>query len=218
MRNGDSTALAATMTASLGVKLVVLLLEAREKRALLLSLYNNFSVESTSGLISRSSFWWLNSLLISGHRTMLTVADLPAIHEKLDSESLGNQLQSAWDKCEPLPPTSAPRKPTCSNHYRQSEQKACFGTCLRVELALGDACNLRPEALLRGAQHKPGVSHPECSDLRSRCRAHQQGEGVRLDRCLRHCIHRFCGKIWRAPLLLTLSEVSREFLLRIGRS
>lgn len=100
MSNGDSNTLAAVMTASLAVKLVVLLLEAREKRSLLLNLYNRFSVESTSGLISRSSFWWLNSLLLSGHRTVLSMNNLPAIHEKLDSAKLGDQLQSAWDRCE----------------------------------------------------------------------------------------------------------------------
>lgn len=101
--DGDGHALAAVMTASLAVKVVILLLEAREKRSLLLGLYRHFSVESTSGLISRSSFWWLNSLLISGHKTVLSVADLPTIHEKLDSTSLGDQLQSAWDRCEPNP-------------------------------------------------------------------------------------------------------------------
>lgn len=100
MSDGDSNRLAAVMTASLGVKVVVLLLEAREKRSLLLNLYNRFSVESTSGLISRSSFWWLNSLLLSGHRTVLSMNDLPAIHEKLDSAKLGDQLQSAWNRCE----------------------------------------------------------------------------------------------------------------------
>lgn len=103
MSDGDNHTLAAVMTASLAVKLVVLLLEAREKRSLLLGLYSRFSVESTSGLISRSSFWWLNSLLLSGHRTVLSVNDLPAIHEKLDSASLGDQLQSAWGRCEPNP-------------------------------------------------------------------------------------------------------------------
>lgn len=91
------------MTASLAVKIVILLLEAREKRSLLLGLYSRFSVESTSGPISRSSFWWLNSLLLSGHRTVLSIRDLPAIHEKLDSKSLGDQLQSAWDKCKLYP-------------------------------------------------------------------------------------------------------------------
>ncbi|KAI7788103.1 hypothetical protein LA080_013410 [Diaporthe eres] len=71
---GDGHALAAAMTASLAVKIVVLLLEAREKRSLLLGLY-------------------------SRHRTVLSVAGLPVIHEKLDSESLGDQLQSAWNRC-----------------------------------------------------------------------------------------------------------------------
>lgn len=103
MTDGDNHTLAAVMTASLAVKLVVLLLEAREKRSLLLGLYSRFSVESTSGLISRSSFWWLNSLLLSGHRNVLSVNDLPAIHEKLDSASLGDQLQSAWGRCKPSP-------------------------------------------------------------------------------------------------------------------
>lgn len=99
MKQSNNEVLASIMTASLAVKLVILLLEATEKRSLLLGLYNRFSLESTSGLISRSSFWWLNSLLISGHRSLLSLNDLPAIHEKLDSASLGDHLQSIWDRC-----------------------------------------------------------------------------------------------------------------------
>jgi hypothetical protein len=99
MGEDDNNVLGAVMAASLAVKLVILFLEATEKRALLPGLYAQFSLENTSGLISRSSFWWLNSLLISGHKTVLSLHLLPAIHEKLSSARLASKLQSTWDAC-----------------------------------------------------------------------------------------------------------------------
>lgn len=92
-------AYAGVLTASLAVKCIVLILEAVEKRSLLLGLNKEFSKESTSGLLSRSSFWWLNTLLLSGFRNVLTVEDLPAIYEKLDSEGLAARLEPVWEKC-----------------------------------------------------------------------------------------------------------------------
>ncbi|KAK7745878.1 hypothetical protein SLS53_002596 [Cytospora paraplurivora] len=96
---GSEDAIAATLTAALAVKCAVLLLEAAEKRSLLLGLNRRFSYESTSGLFSRSSFWWLNSLLLAGFKKVLTLDTLPAIYEKIDSESLSIQLQYTWDGC-----------------------------------------------------------------------------------------------------------------------
>lgn len=97
---GEDDAVAGVLTASLAVKCVVLLLEAVEKRSLLLGLNkHHFSHESTSGLLSRSSFWWLNSLLLTGFRNVLTLDQLPTIYEKLHSERLAAQLQSTWDNC-----------------------------------------------------------------------------------------------------------------------
>ncbi|ROW15668.1 hypothetical protein VPNG_02110 [Cytospora leucostoma] len=95
---GSEDAIASALTAALAVKCAVLLLEAVEKRSLLLGLDRRFSYESTSGLFSRSSFWWLNSLLLSGFKNVLTLDTLPAIYEKLDSESLTIRLQCTWDK------------------------------------------------------------------------------------------------------------------------
>jgi ATP-binding cassette subfamily C (CFTR/MRP) protein 1 len=100
---GADDGVAGALTASLAVKCVLLVLEAAEKRSLLLGLDRTFSRESTSGLISRSAFWWLNSLLLSGFNAVFTLDDLPNITEKLDSETLANQLQSEWDKCEYFP-------------------------------------------------------------------------------------------------------------------
>ncbi|ROW02989.1 hypothetical protein VMCG_05737 [Cytospora schulzeri] len=96
---GTNDVVAGVLTASLAVKGVVLLLEAVEKRSLLLGLDRHFSQESTSGLFNRSSFWWLNSFLLTGFKNVLTLEELPAIYEKLDSTRLAAQLQFAWDKC-----------------------------------------------------------------------------------------------------------------------
>lgn len=97
--NSSHGAYAGVLTASLAVKCIIFILEAIEKRSLLLGLGRQFSKESTSGLLSRSSFWWLNTLLLSGFRNVLTVEDLPAIYEKLDSESLAARLEPVWQKC-----------------------------------------------------------------------------------------------------------------------
>ena len=91
--------LAGALSASWAVKCLILILEAVEKRSLLFGLDHHFSLESTSGLINRSSFWWLNSLLLVGFKKVLTLDNLPAIYEKLDSEYLANKLKSTWDNC-----------------------------------------------------------------------------------------------------------------------
>jgi ATP-binding cassette, subfamily C (CFTR/MRP), member 1 len=90
---------ASTLTASLVVKCAMLVLEAVEKRSLLLGLDRQFSTESTSGMISRSSFWWLNSFLLSGFNHVLSMDDLPTIHEKLSSEDLARTIEAAWSQC-----------------------------------------------------------------------------------------------------------------------
>lgn len=97
---GLDPAVAGTLTASLAVKCLVLVLESIEKRDILLcGLSCRLSLESTSGLIGRGSFWWLNSLLLSGFRTVLTLNDLPVIYEKLESANLEARIRSTWDNC-----------------------------------------------------------------------------------------------------------------------
>ncbi|KAH8664569.1 ABC transporter [Xylariales sp. PMI_506] len=95
---GDNGNIAVALSVSLAVTIVLLILEAIEKRFILFGA-EHISTESTSGLFSRSSFWWLNSLLLKGSKHVLTSDELPVIHEKLDSEQLGDNLQSVWDNC-----------------------------------------------------------------------------------------------------------------------
>jgi ATP-binding cassette, subfamily C (CFTR/MRP), member 1 len=99
---GTDDGYAGALTASLSVKCVMLVLEAVEKRSLLLGMERHFSVESTSGIFSRIVFWWLNPLMLSGSKTTLTVDGLPVVHEKLDSADLARDVQPAWEKCKPL--------------------------------------------------------------------------------------------------------------------
>jgi ATP-binding cassette subfamily C (CFTR/MRP) protein 1 len=52
--------IAAAFSSTLAVKLIILITEAIEKRPILLDRYRRASPEATSGIYSRSFFWWLN--------------------------------------------------------------------------------------------------------------------------------------------------------------
>lgn len=127
----QNQAIADSLTASLAIKCVLVVLEGVEKRSLLLGLDRHFSRESTAGLISRSSFWWLNSLLVRGSKTVLTTEDLPTIHEKLDSEGLARELQAAWDKCKQRS-ISGSSALTLLTFIREPDEKTCFSLGLHL--------------------------------------------------------------------------------------
>ena len=93
-----NVAYAATLSASTVFKLALLVLETVEKRKILIIGDKEISKESTSGPFSRGFFVWLNSLLISGWATVLTMDDLPTIYEKLSSEKLAVRFGKAWKR------------------------------------------------------------------------------------------------------------------------
>ncbi|TGJ88504.1 hypothetical protein E0Z10_g256 [Xylaria hypoxylon] len=95
----DANGVVATLTASLTVKIAILTLEAVDKRRLFVGGHREYPRESTSGPFSRGFFLWLNSLLLSGFGKVLSVADLPSISEKLDSQVLAKDLSASWDRC-----------------------------------------------------------------------------------------------------------------------
>ncbi|XP_044715562.1 ABC transporter domain-containing protein [Hirsutella rhossiliensis] len=96
---GHIDAVAATLTASIAAKLLVLILEATDKRHILIDTHRHLSSEATSGFFGRGFFWWLNSLLKHGSRQILSIGDLSSIHEKLASDKLAAELSVEWDKC-----------------------------------------------------------------------------------------------------------------------
>lgn len=95
---GGSSFVAGISSSLLAVKLAIILVEAREKRNILLSPYNDLPPESTSGLYSRSLFWWLNPVFLLGYRSIIRDIDLSPTDEDLRSEVLRRRIQTHWSR------------------------------------------------------------------------------------------------------------------------
>lgn len=78
------------------IKVVLLVLEAWEKRHLLLPKYADASPEETSGIYSRMNFWWLNSTFVRGFKNVLSISDLPPLDEELREASEAAALRDKW--------------------------------------------------------------------------------------------------------------------------
>ncbi|KAJ6119541.1 P-loop containing nucleoside triphosphate hydrolase protein [Penicillium sp. IBT 18751x] len=81
-------------------KVIILILESIEKRSLLKKPFEESSLEATSGVFSRSLFWWLNGLLWKGSRTALTVETLPDLDEEIKQASNPQDLFQKWEKAD----------------------------------------------------------------------------------------------------------------------
>jgi ATP-binding cassette, subfamily C (CFTR/MRP), member 1 len=97
--------IAPLFSAALGVKVVILLLEAKEKKRLLVRELEWLSPEATSGIYNRCLFWWLNSLFVRGFRGILSNDDLFTTDESLSSKRLHRSILRVWEKCKEPNPT-----------------------------------------------------------------------------------------------------------------
>lgn len=95
----DGLAVAILYTCSTALRFTMLLLEATEKRHILMSTYPSPSSEEVSGILNRSVLGWLNPLLLNGFRKLLSVGDLLPIDSNLCGEALQTTLPSLWEKC-----------------------------------------------------------------------------------------------------------------------
>ena len=84
--------------AELGMRLFMLGIESQNKKQLLFSQYQQFSPEETSGLLSRTFFWWINPLLRKGTRMLLVGSDLPHLDGTLAPETLRTAMLRCWDQ------------------------------------------------------------------------------------------------------------------------
>ena len=89
--------IALVLTISTVVKAGVLVLEASNKRAILLARYQDLPPEATSNVYSRSIFWWLNPLLRTGFVKTLLLDDLYDMDPDLQANNLLRTFQRAWD-------------------------------------------------------------------------------------------------------------------------
>lgn len=94
--SNSTASIAAVFTSTLGVKVMILIAEAIEKRGILIDRYKNSSPEVTSGIYSRSFFWWLNTLMTTGFRRVIQNEDLYPIDEEMSSAFLQEHGERAW--------------------------------------------------------------------------------------------------------------------------
>lgn len=87
-------------TATIAIKFIILVLEAKEKRSYSSPEYSNNSPEEYSGLYSQGVFWWLNRLIWQGTRNVLQPRDLYSLPDDMTAESLGPRFWSQWTKRE----------------------------------------------------------------------------------------------------------------------
>ncbi|KAL4781147.1 P-loop containing nucleoside triphosphate hydrolase protein [Aspergillus varians] len=99
----DST-ISGLFTSAVAIKLFVLTSEAWEKRPILLSQYQDLSPESISGILVRSVFWWLNSLMRTGFVRSLTGHDMLPIHDSLAARTLLPKARSSFGSFNPSSP------------------------------------------------------------------------------------------------------------------
>jgi ATP-binding cassette subfamily C (CFTR/MRP) protein 1 len=94
LSNVAGDALKIVFTITLDIKILLLLLEMRERR----NLYGNYSPEATSGPFSRGVFWWLNNLFWRGYGALLSLESLYNIDEQLRSAYLLPRIQKRWSR------------------------------------------------------------------------------------------------------------------------
>jgi len=93
-----SLSVSTLFTVSWVIKSATLILEAREKQSLLKKSYENSPIESTSGVLNRAVFWWLNELLWRGSKSQLTVDSLPALDNNIKAASDPHILVEKWNQ------------------------------------------------------------------------------------------------------------------------
>lgn len=84
--------------ANICVKLMLLVAESRGKETILRGARGQWAPEQLAGILSRTFFWWINSILVQGLRRILTEDSLPPVDRELSSKLLRQRALLAWDQ------------------------------------------------------------------------------------------------------------------------
>ncbi|KAK2734190.1 hypothetical protein FQN57_001844 [Myotisia sp. PD_48] len=90
--------IATLLSLSLASKTLLFLLESYTKAGYIKEPFRSYSSESRASIITWSFLWWLNRLLLTGFRKVLTYDDLSTVHENIDSRTLEKRMETAWEK------------------------------------------------------------------------------------------------------------------------
>lgn len=80
------------------LKLLLAVTESRGKASILRSEYSKNPPSQLGGLLNRTFFWWVNSILAAGNHKILGEEDLPPLDEHLSSKRLRQRALHAWEK------------------------------------------------------------------------------------------------------------------------
>ncbi|KAH8594448.1 putative ABC multidrug transporter [Bisporella sp. PMI_857] len=94
----DLEPLVTVFTTMIAAKIIMFIQEIQGKRKILRAAWRNLSPESTSGILDRAFFWWVNGLMRTGFRGILSVDGLYATDQKLKSKWLLKRVKSSWEK------------------------------------------------------------------------------------------------------------------------
>ncbi|KAK6082594.1 ABC transporter [Seiridium cupressi] len=78
--------------------LILLTVESFNKHQILLDRTAALSPEDTAGVLSKSFFWWINSVLAQGYHTILQDDNLPRLDSSLSSTSLRKTSLWVWEQ------------------------------------------------------------------------------------------------------------------------
>ncbi|KAJ5946543.1 hypothetical protein N7454_003382 [Penicillium verhagenii] len=108
LRSADSfnDTIATVTSVAVGAKLLLVILEAVEKRSILKPEYQGYPPEATAGFYSRAAFYWLNPLFKVGFSRNITVEDLFVLDKELSSERLLAIFEEQWSKVKTKTPNS----------------------------------------------------------------------------------------------------------------
>ncbi|KAK3337596.1 putative multidrug resistance-associated protein [Cercophora scortea] len=80
------------------IKVVLLVIETKDKTAILFPEYAETSPELRASLFSRAFFIWLLPLLVKGFKGILSSQNLPTINEMLASPQLAAKVEARWKR------------------------------------------------------------------------------------------------------------------------
>ncbi|WYZ44670.1 hypothetical protein EsH8_VII_001106 [Colletotrichum jinshuiense] len=96
--------------ANIFVKFVLLVTESQGKGTILRGPHGQWPPELLAGILDRTFFWWINSILAQGNQKILTEDNLPPLDPQLSSELLRHRALKAWDqRVKPEKKTTLPK-------------------------------------------------------------------------------------------------------------
>lgn len=92
----SNVVLLGTLCWSVGLQILLLIVESRSKYGYLRQPYSELPLEQTSSRIGRAFMLWMNNLIWLGNCKTLTQADLPPLDDDLESKHLRGRMEDMW--------------------------------------------------------------------------------------------------------------------------